>query len=87
MSKKRRVKKIEGTRRDTIKLTFVRFWRMAPFILSCPAYKSFVEKRYCRPIMLWRACELLWRRKSYTDRLYALTPDHINFHKDFCVDK
>lgn len=34
-----------------------------------------------RPIQLWRACQLLWKRKSYTNRLYAITPDHINFHK------
>lgn len=42
---------------------------------------KFFSKMYRRPVMMWRACELLWKRKSYTDRLYALTPDHINFHK------
>ena len=34
-----------------------------------------------RAVMLWRVCQLLWKRKAYTNRLYLITPDHINFHK------
>lgn len=84
MNKRLLKKKNDETRNAIIKYRFRWHCRY-----SRNTYKKYpmMWEHSIRAIMLWRVCQLLWTRKSYTNRLYSLTPDHINFHKELKVCK
>ena len=75
----RKMKKDYCSRRAFIKYSFKFRCRKYKKELNKAEMKIIGYKLKYRAIALLRLYDLLWRKKRYTKRLIALTPDHTNY--------